>query len=152
YEGGKNKVTSSEEVWYDPDAGSQFKPPRYNENEIDQSGKLDKNKIVIVPLTETELGTVPLLAAISPSPNRVYSQQDGEQPPRAVTNFTEAKDTRRYKTKLPVGLSSFFLGGVRGVSGRHWEMPKDLVEKLEFMPNMSPIVSSDYYPEDKPDH
>jgi len=39
------------------------------------------------------------------------------------------------KSKLPVGLSSFFLGGMRGLSGRHWQMPPSLVSQVEFMPN-----------------
>jgi len=43
-------------------------------------------------------------------------------------------DNKVIKTKLPVGLTSFFLGGMRGVSGRHWQMPSTLVEQVEFMP------------------
>ncbi|KPM06483.1 hypothetical protein QR98_0049600 [Sarcoptes scabiei] len=55
-----------------------------------------------------------------------------------------------YRTKLPVGLTSFFLGGTRGVSGRHWGMPANLVKRLEFMPNMK---SDDigYHPDDQSD-
>lgn len=52
---------------------------------------------------------------------------------------------RDYKTKLPVGLGSFLLGGIRGVNGRHWGMPAEVVKQLEFMPNASPITAEEKY-------
>lgn len=64
------------------------------------------------------------------------------------TTTKHKEQTRNYKTKLPVGLTSFLLGGIRGVNGRHWEMPADLVKQLEFMPNISPITAEEkYHPE-----
>jgi len=56
-------------------------------------------------------------------------------PEDQVTNHKNNQDNRVVKTKLPVGLTSFFLGGMRGISGRHWQMPPALVSQVEFMPN-----------------
>ena len=49
------------------------------------------------------------------------------------------------KTKLPVGMTSFFLGGMRGISGRHWQMPATMVSQLEFMPNDNTVSTDKRY-------
>lgn len=46
------------------------------------------------------------------------------------------------RTKQAVGMTSFFLGGMRGVSGRHWQMPASLVSRVEFMPNDNLVITS----------
>ena len=76
-----------------------------------------------------------------PHPQQQQQQQLSNDQPEKV-----GVDQRRpLKTKLPVGLTSFFLGGVRGVSGRHWAMPPALVKDLEFMPNGSPMSPENKY-------
>ncbi|KAH9511896.1 hypothetical protein DERF_010320 [Dermatophagoides farinae] len=65
-------------------------------------------------------------------------------------SFNHHQNNQRwqYKTKLPVGLSSFILGGTRGVSGRHWHLPTNIQKQLEFMPNLNPpIMTNEYYPD-----
>jgi hypothetical protein len=52
-----------------------------------------------------------------------------------ATNHNNNNNNKVIKSKLPVGLTSFFLGGMRGISGRHWQMPPTLVSQVEFMPN-----------------
>lgn len=37
---------------------------------------------------------------------------------------------RRIKTLLPVGLSSWFLGGIRDLDGRHWQLPASVIGRL----------------------
>lgn len=37
---------------------------------------------------------------------------------------------RRIKTTLPVGLSSWFLGGIRDLDGRHWQLPSEVINRL----------------------
>lgn len=37
---------------------------------------------------------------------------------------------RRIKTLLPVGLSSWFLGGIRALDGRHWHLPAEVINRL----------------------
>jgi len=49
---------------------------------------------------------------------------------QTVANQKRVLKRRRIKTQLPVGLSSWFLGGIRDLDGRHWQMPADLVAKL----------------------
>ena len=56
---------------------------------------------------------------------------------------TKPNDNKVMKTKLPVGLTSFFLGGMRGISGRHWQMPSTLVSQVEFMPNDNVVVEKE---------
>ncbi|XP_075676237.1 uncharacterized protein LOC113789864 [Dermatophagoides pteronyssinus] len=70
---------------------------------------------------------------------------------KSNNNINQLQNEQRwpYKTKLPVGLSSFFLGGTRGVSGRHWNLPSNIQKQLEFMPNLIPsiISNNEYYPD-----
>ena len=54
------------------------------------------------------------------------------------------------RTKQAVGMTSFFLGGMRGVSGRHWEMPATLVSQVEFMPNEKVVITSNKKKNTKP--
>ena len=64
------------------------------------------------------------------------------------SNHHQNNQRWQYKTKLPVGLSSFILGGTRGVSGRHWHLPTNIQKQLEFMPNLNPpIMTNEYYPD-----
>jgi len=69
-----------------------------------------------------------------------------KEPTNAINNIINKNKPNKnskdkvLKTKLPVGLSSFFLGGMRGVSGRHWQMPSTMVSSVEFMPNESTVV------------
>lgn len=37
---------------------------------------------------------------------------------------------RRVKTLLPVGLSSWFLGGIRALDGKHWHLPSEVINRL----------------------
>lgn len=37
---------------------------------------------------------------------------------------------RRIKTLLPVGLSSWLLGGIRDLDARHWKLPNEIMSKL----------------------
>lgn len=77
-----------------------------------------------------------------------YSQEDLDTDGSHVYPSYKKNDNKEnYKTKLPVGMSSFFLGGSRGVSGRHWHMPTTLVNRLEFMPNNNPL-KNEYFPEE----
>lgn len=41
-----------------------------------------------------------------------------------------ASKRRRIKTQLPVGLSSWFLGGIRDLDGRHWQLPAEVISRL----------------------
>lgn len=49
-----------------------------------------------------------------------------------ATNSTKPRviKRRRIKTLLPVGLSSWFLGGIRDLDGRHWKLPAEVVSRL----------------------
>ncbi|KAJ6215780.1 hypothetical protein RDWZM_010280 [Blomia tropicalis] len=57
----------------------------------------------------------------------------------------EQQSNGQYKTKLPVGLSSFLFGGVRGISARHWTLDPQLIRHLEFMPNIDPMSPENKY-------
>lgn len=47
------------------------------------------------------------------------------------TNVVKRAIRRRpLRTLLPVGLSSWFLGGIRDLDGRHWRLPAEVVSKL----------------------
>lgn len=54
----------------------------------------------------------------------------------ATTNSTDTNVAKRtvrrrpLRTLLPVGLSSWFLGGIRDLDGRHWHLPAEVVSKL----------------------
>lgn len=52
---------------------------------------------------------------------------------KAIGNQTQPKRVlrrRRIKTVLPVGLSSWILGGIRDLDGRHWHLPADVMNRL----------------------
>ena len=53
------------------------------------------------------------------------------------------------RTKLPVGLTSWFLGGVRDLSGKHWKMPDLSVDNVAVVPLTPPGTTSST--EDKTD-
>lgn len=73
----------------------------------------------------------------APLANLASSNLDAskEQQQTIPKNSTTAKRSlrkrqKRIKTQLPVGLTSWFLGGIRDLDGRHWQLPADLVQKL----------------------
>lgn len=51
---------------------------------------------------------------------------------------------RKIKTQLPVGLSSWFLGGIRDLDGRHWNLPAEVISRLAV--NDVDFVGSDKTP------
>lgn len=51
---------------------------------------------------------------------------------------------RKIKTQLPVGLSSWFLGGIRDLDGRHWHLPAEVISRLAV--NDVDLVGSDKAP------
>lgn len=69
-----------------------------------------------------------------PTPVNSHKQTSSGEVWRNEVPETPAEDTQDTRSRLPVGLSSWFLGGIRDLTGRHWNMPKHLVEKVEFMP------------------
>lgn len=94
---------------------------------------------------ETTISNLKNIVSASLNP---YSQEDLNSDGSNVYPTYKKNDNKdNYKTKLPVGMSSFFLGGSRGVSGRHWNMPTLLVNRLEFMPNNNPLKNQ-YFPEE----
>lgn len=53
--------------------------------------------------------------------------------PKVGSDQSQAKRVlrrRRIKTVLPVGLSSWILGGIRDLDGRHWHLPADVMNRL----------------------
>lgn len=66
---------------------------------------------------------VPSVAASSP--NTVSSST-----PEAATSAS----SEGIKTKLPVGLTSWFLGGVRDLTGKHWQMQDISVDNVAVVP------------------
>lgn len=44
------------------------------------------------------------------------------------------------KTKLPVGLTSWFLGGVRDLNGKHWKLPELTVNGVDVVPLNTPAA------------
>lgn len=66
---------------------------------------------------------VPSVAASSP--NSVSSSTPGA----ATSSSSEG-----IKTKLPVGLTSWFLGGVRDLTGKHWQMQDISVDNVAVVP------------------
>lgn len=70
--------------------------------------------------------------------------------PKAVTvkkiSTASSSSSEGIRTKLPVGLTSWFLGGVRDLSGKHWKMPDLSVDNVAVVP-LNPNSST----EDKTD-
>lgn len=50
--------------------------------------------------------------------------------PQAQAAAKKVVKRRRIKTQLPVGLSSWFLGGIRDLDGRHWQLPAEVMTRL----------------------
>lgn len=59
---------------------------------------------------------------------RKLSGSSSQQP--NSTNPKQVPRVRRIKTLLPVGLSSWFLGGIRDLDGRHWQLPAEVINRL----------------------
>ena len=156
YNMGKGK--SAEERWYESEM--PIKSTKYSQNAFED--KTEK-RITFVPVSESGPGQLPIYEAVVEKVNAAENvktpviTEDNRNPysgfhyePRegAESVISERKKKPNYKTKLPVGVSSFFLGGARGVTGRHWNLPNGLVKQMEFMPNLSPIIpDSKYYPD-----
>lgn len=47
--------------------------------------------------------------------------------PKRVTNSRR----RKIKTLVPVGLSSWLLGGMRDLDGKHWKLPAEVIDRLK---------------------
>lgn len=47
-----------------------------------------------------------------------------------ASNKRRVVKRRRVKTLLPVGLTSWFLGGIRDLDGRHWQLPAEVINRL----------------------
>lgn len=133
----QEKPSQPEDTLYDN------KSPKYSLNTIHKPSISKPKNIVLVPVGEPN--QIPFFEAMVQPPS------GGVNPYSGPVQLEENRGTknREYKTKLPVGMSSFFLGGVRGTSGRHWHMPADLVKQLEFMPNLD-LPNERYFPEVKP--
>jgi len=69
---------------------------------------------------------VPSVAASSP--NIVSSST------REATGVATSSSSEGIKTKLPVGLTSWFLGGVRDLNGKHWQMQDISVDNVAVVP------------------
>lgn len=52
----------------------------------------------------------------------------------AVKSSSPSLSSTGLKTKLPVGLTSWMFGGIRDLSGKHWNMPELAVEKIDVVP------------------
>lgn len=158
---------SAEEFWYEKAGNGEkikYGSGKHHENALEQSKPLSSNdyrKIYLVPVSSDQVGTVgasfPVYEAVIREVVSPVDSGNSKNVPTVSTNAFNSQievrpapepskaDQRRLKTKLPVGLTSFFLGGIRGVSGRHWAMPPELVKNLEFMPNLSPMSPENKY-------
>jgi hypothetical protein len=58
------------------------------------------------------------------------SAANSASPSHANTLPKRVLKRSRIKTLLPVGLSSWFLGGIRDLDARHWKLPSELMNKL----------------------
>lgn len=153
YQQGVPKVKSTEEMWYEAEGASNVKSPKTKENKIDIEPL--RKKVVLVQITDPSAGypELPIYEAVirevKPTGERkeMQTKVDTRNPYNTVPTQTQSTSERdrRLKTKLPVGLTSFFLGGVRGINGRHWNMPADITSQLEFMPNGSPLSPENKY-------
>lgn len=66
--------------------------------------------------------------------NNKLAQQKQIQPTQLTNNnkqtISRRVGKRRIKTLLPVGLTSWFLGGIRDLDGKHWNLPAEVINKL----------------------
>lgn len=162
---------SAEELWYEKADNSgkvKYGSGKHDntENAIEPGKPLtnEYRKIYLVPVSPEQINSgghsFPVYEAVirevaAPADSarknvpltNSFNSQIEVRPHSQQQNTPESgkPDQRRLKTKLPVGLTSFFLGGIRGVSGRHWAMPAELVKDLEFMPNLSPMSPENKY-------
>lgn len=77
-------------------------------------------------------------------PNDVVAGSDGksltsQDQTQTVDGSISRRRRNRIRTLLPVGLTSWFLGGIRDLDGRHWHLPGSVIDKLavndvDFMP------------------
>lgn len=79
-----------------------------------------------IAAASTATGAVAATAAAAAMVSASPKSQDQLQNVKRSVN----KQQRRLKTLLPVGLSSWFLGGIRDLDGRHWHLPSEVINRL----------------------
>lgn len=76
------------------------------------------NSIAIMPLSHS-----------SPRKAKPTSSSKKDKKPLSPAAMAKSK-SEGIRTKLPVGLSSWMLGGVRDLTGKHWKMPDMFVDNV----------------------
>ena len=118
-------------------SSSKSKKPSTGPTRLSSSGsrRVNSTPSNIKPLTSQTVKSPSFTSSSSSSSSSIF-------PSSSSSSSFSSSSLDGQKTKLPVGLTSWFLGGVRDLSGKHWKLPELTVNGVDVVPlNASPDAS-----------